>query len=38
VEIIEEGRVLSGGGFEYRIRDRRLRLTAGARVEENNTP
>jgi LPS export ABC transporter protein LptC len=38
VEIIEEGRVLSGGGFEYRIRDRRLRLTAGARVEENNKP
>ncbi len=38
VEIIEEGRVLSGGGFEYRIRDRRLRLTAGARVQENNRP
>ena len=38
VEIIEEGRILSGGGFEYRIRDRRLRLTAGARVEENKQP
>ena len=38
VEIIEAGRILSGGGFEYRIRDRRLRLTAGARVEEDNKP
>lgn len=38
VEIIEEGRVLSGGGFQYHVRDRRLRLTAGARVEENKTP
>ena len=27
VEIIEEGRVLSGGGFEYHVRDRRLRFT-----------
>jgi LPS export ABC transporter protein LptC len=38
VEIIEEGRVLSGGGFEYHVRDRRLRFRAGARVEESNTP
>lgn len=38
VEIIEEGRILSGGGFQYHVRDRRLRLTAGARVEENKTP
>ena len=38
VRIIEEGRVLSGGGFEYHVRDRRLRFTAGARVQENNTP
>jgi hypothetical protein len=38
VEIIEEGRILSGGGFRYHVRDRRLRLTAGARVEENKTP
>lgn len=38
VEIIEEGRVLSGGGFEYHVRDRRLRFTSGARVQENNKP
>jgi LPS export ABC transporter protein LptC len=38
VEIIENGRVLSGGGFRYHVRDRRLRLTGGARVEENRTP
>ncbi|MBS1106314.1 MAG: Lipopolysaccharide-assembly, LptC-related [Deltaproteobacteria bacterium] len=38
VEIIEEGRILSGGGFQYHVRDRRLRLTAGARVEENRKP
>jgi len=38
VEIIEEGRILSGGGFQYHVRDRRLRFTAGARVEENKTP
>jgi len=38
VEIIEDGRVLSGGGFRYHVRDRRLRLTGGARVEENRTP
>lgn len=35
VEILEQGgRVLKGGGLEYRVRDRRLRLTAGARFEE----
>lgn len=38
VEILEDARVLRGGGFEYRVRDRRLRLTAGARVEENTRP
>jgi LPS export ABC transporter protein LptC len=38
VQIIEEGRVLSGGGFEYHVRDRRLRFTSGARVQENNKP
>jgi LPS export ABC transporter protein LptC len=38
VQIIEEGRVLSGGGFEYHVRDRRLRFKAGARVEESQTP
>ncbi len=38
VEIIEAGRVLSGGGFRYHVRDRRLRLTGGARVEENRAP
>ena len=38
VEIIENGRVLSGAGFRYHVRDRRLRLTGGARVEENRTP
>lgn len=35
VEIFEEGgRVLRGGGLEYHVKTRRLRLTAGARVEE----
>ena len=35
VEIVEGGgRVLRGGGLEYHVRDRRLRLLAGARVEE----
>jgi LPS export ABC transporter protein LptC len=38
VQIVEEGRILSGGGFEYHVRDRRLRFKAGARVEESNTP
>jgi len=38
VEIIENDRVLSGGGFRYHVRDRRLRLTGGARVEENRAP
>ena len=38
VQIIEEGRVLSGGGFEYHVRDRRLRFKAGARVEESQAP
>lgn len=36
VEIVEGGgRVLRGGGLEYHVRDRRLRLLAGARVEES---
>lgn len=34
VEIFEGPRVLRGGGFEYRVRDGRLKLTAGARVVE----
>jgi len=35
VEIHEAGgRVLRGGGLEYHVKKRRLRLTAGARVEE----
>jgi LPS export ABC transporter protein LptC len=35
VQILEgSGRVLRGGGFEYHVRDRRLRLTSGAKVEE----
>ena len=38
VEVIEDGRVLSGGGFRYYVRDRRLRFTGGARVEENRRP
>jgi LPS export ABC transporter protein LptC len=38
VKILEGGRVLRGGGFEYHVRDRRLRLTAGAKVEENPSP
>lgn len=38
VEIIENDRVLTGGGFRYHVRDRRLRLTGGARVEEKRTP
>lgn len=39
VKILEgSGRVLRGGGFEYHVRDRRLRLTAGAKVEENPSP
>ncbi len=38
VEIIENDRVLTGGGFRYYVRDRRLRLTGGARVEEKRTP
>ena len=38
VEIIENGRVLSGGKFRYHVRDRRLRFTAGARVEEKREP
>jgi LPS export ABC transporter protein LptC len=39
VEILEgQGRVLRGGGLEYHVRERRLRLTSGARVEEPGTP
>lgn len=38
VQIHEGARVLRGGGFEYHVRDRRLRLTAGAKVEENTRP
>lgn len=38
VQILEGNRVLRGGGFEYHVRDRRLRLTAGAKVEENTRP
>lgn len=38
VQILEGERVLRGGGFEYHVRDRRLRLTAGAKVEENRRP
>lgn len=38
VQILEGARVLRGGGFEYHVRDRRLRLTAGAKVEENTRP
>jgi LPS export ABC transporter protein LptC len=34
VEIFEGPRVLRGGGFEYRVRDGRLKLTSGARVVE----
>jgi LPS export ABC transporter protein LptC len=36
VEILEGGgRVLRGGGLEYHVRERRLRLTSGAKVEEH---
>jgi LPS export ABC transporter protein LptC len=34
VVIIDQGRQLRGGGLRYQIRDRRLRLTAGASVVE----
>jgi LPS export ABC transporter protein LptC len=38
VEILEGGgRVLKGGGLEYHVKDRRLRLTSGAKVEERGT-
>lgn len=37
VQILEGGRVLRGGGLEYHVRERRLRLTAGAKVEEKRT-
>lgn len=38
VEILEgQNRVLRGGGLEYRVRDRRLRLTSGAKVEERGS-
>ena len=38
VQVIEDGRILSGRGFEYHVRDRLLRFLAGARVEENQAP
>jgi LPS export ABC transporter protein LptC len=34
VVIIDQGRQLRGGGLRYQVRDRRLRLTAGASVVE----
>lgn len=34
VTIYDQGRTLHGGGLRYHIRDRRLRLTAGASVVE----
>ena len=34
VTIYDQGRTLQGGGLRYHIRDRRLRLTAGASVVE----
>jgi len=38
VEILEgAGRVLRGGGLEYHVKDRKLRLTSGAKVEERGT-
>ena len=33
VTILDQGRTLRGGGLRYHIRDRRLRLTAGASME-----
>lgn len=35
VTIYDQGRTLQGGGLRYHIRDRRLRLTAGASVVES---
>ncbi len=34
VTIYDQGRTLQGGGLRYHVRDRRLRLTAGASVVE----
>jgi LPS export ABC transporter protein LptC len=34
VVIVDQGRQLRGGGLRYHVRDRRLRLTAGASVME----
>jgi LPS export ABC transporter protein LptC len=34
VTIFDQGRTLHGGGLRYHVRDRRLRLTAGASVVE----
>lgn len=34
VTILDQGRTLRGGGLRYYVRDRRLRLTAGASVVE----
>ena len=34
VEILDQGRTLRGGGFRYRVRDGKLRLTSGASVVE----
>jgi len=36
VVIYDQGRQLRGGGLRYHVRDRRLRLTAGASVVEPN--
>jgi LPS export ABC transporter protein LptC len=35
VTIFDQGRTLHGGGLRYHVRDRRLRLTAGASVVES---
>jgi LPS export ABC transporter protein LptC len=35
VTILDQGRTLRGGGLRYHVRDRRLRLTAGASVVES---
>ncbi len=35
VTIFDQGRTLQGGGLRYHVRDRRLRLTAGASVVES---
>jgi LPS export ABC transporter protein LptC len=35
VTILDQGRTLRGGGLRYHVRDRRMRLTAGASVVES---